>query len=133
MVNRRISDDLKECALSLWDRGWEMEDIIDAILVSCASIYCWKVIFEEHRSFNRPQLALCRHTQIITRAVLTAVHTLYEQDSDLYLDELVLWLAIHHDIVISVSALHENLKEAGLTQQILHKIALERDEELWAR
>jgi hypothetical protein len=46
---------------------------------------------------------------------------------------LVLWLAIHHDIVISVSALHENLKEAGLTRKILHKIALERDEELRAQ
>lgn len=89
-----------------------MEDIIDAILVSHASIYRWKVIFEEHRS---------------------AVHTLYEQDSDLYLDELVLWLAIHHNIVISVSALHENLKEAGLTRNFLHKIALERDEELRAQ
>ena len=37
MVNQKISDDLKECALSLWDRGWELEDIIDAILISCAT------------------------------------------------------------------------------------------------
>jgi hypothetical protein len=57
-----------------------MEDIIDALLVSRASIYRWKAIFEEHGSFNRPRLALCGRTRIITRAVLTAVHTLYEQD-----------------------------------------------------
>ncbi|KAF8223624.1 hypothetical protein L208DRAFT_1072901, partial [Tricholoma matsutake] len=98
MVNQRISDNLKECTLSLWDRGWEMEDIIDAILVSCASIYHWKAIFEEHRSFNRPQLALCGRTRIITRAVLTAVHALYGRDSDLYLNEWVLWLLIHHNV-----------------------------------
>ena len=51
--------------------------------------------------------------------MLTAVHTLYSTDSDLYLDELVLWLAIHH-----------NIAKAGLTRKILHKIALERDEVL---
>jgi hypothetical protein len=27
MVNRRISDDSKECALRLWDLIWEVEDI----------------------------------------------------------------------------------------------------------
>ena len=40
---------------------------------------------------------------------------------------------IHHNVVISVLALHNNLKEAGLTRKILHKIAHERDEELWAQ
>ena len=102
MVNRKISDDLKECALSLCDRGWELEDIIDAILVLHASLFCWKAIFEEHGSFNRSWLALCGCTQIISRAVLTAVHTLYEQDSDLFLNELVLWLAIHPSIMSSL-------------------------------
>ena len=67
----------------------------------------------------------------LTQAVLTAVHTLYTLDPDLYLDKLVLWLAAHHDIIISVSSLHENLTKAGLIQKILHKIAVERDEELW--
>ena len=40
------------------------------------------------------------------------------------------WLAIHHDIVISKSALHLNLKEAGLSRKLLHKIAIERDAQL---
>jgi transposase len=67
--------------------------------------------------------------RILTRAVLTAVRTLYASDSDLYLDELVLWLAIHHDIAISISALQETLEKVGLTRKTLHKIAIERDEE----
>ena len=46
--------------------------------------------------------------------------------------ELVLWLVINHNI-ISVSALHENLKQSGLTWKVLHKIALEQDEELWVQ
>jgi hypothetical protein len=40
----------------------------------------------------------------------------------------VFWLAIHHNIVISKSALHKNLEEAGLTRKLLHKIARECDE-----
>jgi transposase len=130
MGNRKISADLKMCALSLWDRGWQVDDIVDALLISRASLYRWNAIFEEHGSVNRPHFYLRGRARILTLAVLTAVHTLYESDSDLYLDELVLWLALHHDIIISVSALQENLQTARLTRKLLHKIAIERDDEL---
>ncbi|KAF8234156.1 hypothetical protein L208DRAFT_1195996, partial [Tricholoma matsutake] len=115
MVNHRISKDLKECALSLWDWRWELEAIIDTLLILCLSIYHWRAIFEEHGSVNQPHFAPYGPTGRLTRAVLMAVHTIYEQESDLYLDKLVLWLAINHDIIISVSVLHENLKKSGLT------------------
>jgi hypothetical protein len=59
-----------------------------------------------------------------------AVQELYRGEPDLYLDKLVFWLAIHHDIVILKSALHTNLKEVGLTQKLLHKIAIEHDAQL---
>jgi transposase len=130
MVNRRISSDLKECALTLWDRGWDYDDISDAFLVSVASLYRWRNNFGTYGSVTRPPSAPKGRARIITRAVLTAVHTLYASESDLYLDELVLWLAVEHDIIISTSALYQTLKSAGLTRKILHKIALERDEEL---
>ena len=42
------------------------------------------------------------------------------------------WLAVHHDITISRSSLQWNLKEAGLTRKLLHKIAHERDAEVRA-
>jgi transposase len=130
MVNRRISPDLKECALNLWDKGWEILDICDTLCVSRSSLYRWQHIFEEHGSVNRPPSPLRSRAHILTRAVLTAVHTLYEAEADLYLDELVLWLAVNHDIAISSSALQHNLQEAGLTRKLLRKIATECDEEL---
>jgi DDE superfamily endonuclease len=89
-----------------------------------------QTLIPTHGSVNKPPSALLGPARILTRAVLTAVHTLYTMDPDLYLDELVLWLAIHHDIAISVPALQQNLTKAGLTRKILHKIALERDEVL---
>lgn len=130
MVFRKISPDLKECALKLWDQGWEIEDIVDTLGISRPSIYRWQAIFDQHGSVIRPPVAPKGPERIITRAVLTAVHTLFETDSDLYLDELVLWLAIEHNIAVSVSTLHATLKNVGLTRKILHKIAIERDEEL---
>ncbi|KAJ4474512.1 hypothetical protein C8R41DRAFT_847853 [Lentinula lateritia] len=57
---------------------------------------------------------------------------IYRTNADTYLDELMWYLVIHHDTVISKSSLHENLRKAGLTRKLLHKIALERDEALRA-
>jgi hypothetical protein len=90
MVNRKISKDMKECALTVWDKGWELDDIIYIIGVSRSSIFRWRAIFNEHGSVNRPVQSPHGLSCILTCAILTAIHTLYEEDSDLYLDELVL-------------------------------------------
>ena len=68
----------------------------------------------------------------LTRAVLTAPRTVYTQaaNPDLYLDELVLWLALRYDIAISVPDIQQHLIEDGLTREILLNIALGRDEVL---
>jgi len=115
MVYRPISPDLKECALSLWDKGWEIYDICDALGMHKASLYRWKKILEVHGSVNRPPSPLHGRPRILTRAVLNAIQDLHVLDPDLYLDELVLWLAIHHNIAVSISALHRNLEDAGLS------------------
>jgi len=130
MGNRKISRDLKECALRLWELGWEELDILQGLAVSRSSLYRWRAIFEEYNDINRPPSPLRGRTRIISRAVLTAVHDIYRNDPDIYLDELVFWLAVHHDIAISKSALQKNLEEAGLTRKLLHKIAQERDEQV---
>ena len=128
MVNRSISNDLKGCALSLYEKGWDESDICEALGVSRSSIYRWRAIFAEFGSVQKPASPLRGRTRVITRAVLDAIHLIYKDDPDTYLDEMQWWLAIHHDIAISIPALHRNLVEAGLTRKLLHKIARERDE-----
>lgn len=59
---------------------------------------------------------------------MTATKEVYHNEANVYLDELVWWLAIHHDIAITQSTLHKNLQDAGLTRKLLHKIAQECDE-----
>lgn len=132
MVNRRISSDLKECVLRLWELGWDQDMILESLCVSCASIFRWRKIFSEHNSVNKPRSPLIGRPRLIIRAVMTAIKQVYNNESEAYLDELVWWLAIQHDIVISRSALQSNLEDAGLTCKLLHKIASERDEELRA-
>ncbi|CAA7258479.1 unnamed protein product [Cyclocybe aegerita] len=60
------------------------------------------------------------------------VKEVYHNEADTYLDQLIWWLAINHNIAISQSALHKNLQDAGLTRKLLHKIAKEQDEEVQA-
>ncbi|KAJ7726614.1 hypothetical protein B0H16DRAFT_1665712 [Mycena metata] len=127
MVYRKISRDLKDAALRLWDLGWEEDNIMRGLVVSWSSLYRWKKLFEESGSTIRPPSPLVGRPQTITRAVLTACYDIYQKQPDLYLDELRWHLAIHHDIDISISALQKNLKDVGLTRKLLHKIARERD------
>jgi len=129
IVNCRISPDLKECTLHLWELDWDLELITESLCISWASMYCWQNIFAELHSVTCPKSGLIGRPQIIVHAVITAIKEVYNTKADAYLDELVWWLAIHHDIAISWSALHENLQDAGLTCKLLHKNAQEHDEE----
>ena len=130
MGNHHISKDVKQIALKLWNQGWEAEDICDILDISCASLYQWQVIFEEHGSVIRPPSPLkSQGTRILTRALIQACQDLFSRESDLYLNEVIAWLALEHDIVISISTLARNLTEVGLTCKILHKLASERDEQ----
>ncbi|KAJ7261530.1 hypothetical protein C8J57DRAFT_1336441 [Mycena rebaudengoi] len=131
MVNRRISPDLKECALRLWELGWSELDITQALsgCVSRRSLYRWRTIFDTFGSPTNPHARVAGRPSIITRAVLTAIHKVYKGAPDLYLKELQMWLAIHHDIVISIAALQKTLEQEGLIRKLLQNIATERDKE----
>ncbi|KAJ7077634.1 hypothetical protein B0H15DRAFT_738610, partial [Mycena belliarum] len=122
----KISRDLKEAALRLWDLGWEEAEIMQGLVISRSSLYRWKKLFEEFGSQVCPQSPLRGHPRVITQAVLTAIYDIYQKNSTIYLDKLRWWLAIHHNIVISVSALQRNLEQVGLAHKLLHIIARER-------
>ncbi|KAF8586309.1 hypothetical protein K439DRAFT_1341284, partial [Ramaria rubella] len=47
-----------------------------------------------------------------------------------YLNELQEYLAIHHDIPVSITAPHDNFGNIGLTTKIVWQVAAERDEGL---
>jgi len=130
MGNHHISEDVKLITLKLWDQGWEIEDICDILGVSPASLFRWHAIFEEHGTVICPPSPLKgQGLRVLTHTLIQACKDLFSQETDLFLDEVVAWLVLTHDIAISTSTLSRNLAEASLTRKILHKITAERDKE----
>lgn len=125
MPNRRISSDLKQCALRLWNHGWELEEISFALGVSSRSCFRWRKNLEAHGSVDRPRSPLRGRARTITRVLLTSIETLFPKDPDLFLDELCTWLAVQHNISISPSSLCRTLNATGLSRKLLQKIACE--------
>ncbi len=129
MGNRHIPTQIKDIALELWTLGWEPSDICHIFHVSPSSLYRWRNLFETFGTpANRPAPFRGR-PRIVNLAALDAIHVLLKSHPDTYLDELQWYLAIHHDLPISIAALQRNLVRAGLTRKVLHTIALERDEQ----
>lgn len=130
MVNARISDDRKACALDLWNQGWEIEDICLALAISRASLYRWRAYFDTHGNTFRPRSPLVGRPRTITLAALNAIRTIYDEALSVYLDELCTYLAVEHDIIVSTASLCRTLNHVGLNRKKLKKIAIERDEAL---
>ncbi|KAJ8591298.1 hypothetical protein M405DRAFT_932220 [Rhizopogon salebrosus TDB-379] len=80
MVNRRISEDLKKCALRLWNHGWDVQHVCEAFGISRNNCYRWRQILEEHGTIKR------------LPSPLSAIQDLFAVDADLFLDEVCTWL-----------------------------------------
>ena len=50
---------------------------------------------------------------------------LLDQAPEMFLDEIQDWVALYQDTVISHTALHDIIQDAGLTFKMLHKAARE--------
>jgi transposase len=127
MVYCTISLDLKERALYLLlKEGWEMDQITTALGVHSTGIERWDVNYETHGCVNPPTpLQGCR--QLLSSNIAEELHKLLIENPSLLSDEIGEWLAIYHDQPISMTALHDNLKDLGLTSKGLKRIATERD------
>nr|GAT46642.1 Tc1-mariner class transposase [Mycena chlorophos] len=128
MGNKHISTDCKQCALDLWKQGWAMDDICSAFQVLASSMYRWRELEEEFGTpAIRPSLLKGRE-RLVALGVLTAIRAIFAHNPAVMLQELQFYLAIHHGLPISISALQATLVCAGLMRKVLRKLAAERDE-----
>jgi len=57
------------------------------------------------------------------------LYTLLEDAPEMYLSEIQDWVALAHEVHISKSALHDNIRDAGISFKLLRRAAAERDED----
>jgi transposase len=129
MVYRQISADMKTRALQLLEDGWEKQDIADALGVSPISIDRWHDNYQTQGRVDPVSYLRCRR-RILSADVIEDLRNLIQESPGLYLDEIGIWLALYHDVQISTTALHDNLREFGLTHKLVRRAAAERDHEL---
>jgi len=59
------------------------------------------------------------------------LYTLLEEAPEMYLSEIQDWIALLHKVHISKTALHENIRDAGITFKLLRKAVAEHNEDYW--
>jgi transposase len=121
---------MKRRALQL-DEGWEMQQITDVLGVSSKSIDRWQDNYEMHGLVN-PSSYLRGRRHILSADVVDDLNDLMLESPKLYLDEIGIWLALYHEVQISTTALHDNLRELGHKHKLMCRAAAERDHELRA-
>ena len=57
------------------------------------------------------------------------LYTLLEEAPEMYLSEIQDWIALSHEVHVSKTTLHENIRDAGISFKLLHKAAAEHDED----
>lgn len=104
-----------------------MDQITTALGVHSKSVERWEHNYETHGCVN-PPTPLRGRRRMLSSDVAEELHEMFIENPSLLLDEIREWLAIYHDQPISTTALHDNLKDLGLTYKRLERIAAERDD-----
>lgn len=128
MVYRKISEDLKNRAIILYDQGLIPDDISRLFGISTRSLSRWKDNQLTYGSVIPPPTYRSGRPRILDAEQVLSISEQLERAPELYLDEIQDWVALTMEIVISRSALTELIKDAGFSYKMLHKAAAERDE-----
>src|SRR5258707_5714707 len=129
MVYRHISKDLKECALWLISHGYAAEDICELFDISEKSVTRWKVNNLLYGSVIPPPNPIQGCPRILNSDMTHDLYMLLEEALEMYLSEIQDWIALSHEVHISKTVLHENIRDAGITFKLLCKAVAECDED----
>ena len=129
MVYRHISKDLKERALWLISHDYAPEDISELFDISPSSIARWKQNCRVYGSIIPPPNPMQCRPRILNGDMTHDLYTLLEEAPEMYLREIQDWIALTYEVHISRSALHLNIRDAGITYKLLRRAAAERDED----
>lgn len=129
MPFRHISQDIKERALWLRANDYITDDICEILGISERSIQRWQNNLDNHGSVIPPANPLHGRPRTLNADQRHDVFTMLDDSPELFLDEIQDWIAVSHDALLSKTALHCLIRDAGVTHKMLRKAASERDEE----
>jgi transposase len=130
MVYHHISKDLKERALWLISHDYAPEDICELFDISSRSVARWKQNDRIYGSVKPPPNPMQCRPRLLNGDMTHDLYTLLEEAPEMYLSEIQDWIALTYEVHISKSALHQNIRDAGITFKLLRRAAAERDEDL---
>src|SRR6266550_3456601 len=128
MPFRRISQDFKARAMELFEQGMLPEDVCDVLGVSKSSIYRWRENLGVYGDVVPDHSPIQGRPRILDPHQVHDLVELVQQVPEMYLDEIRDWLAVTHDVGLSLPAIHQLLRDAGLSYKMLCKAAAERDD-----
>lgn len=127
MPNRKISSDIQERALYLLSSGWSTPQVVAALGVSKRTLARWHASFQQYGHIPRLTYLSGRRRKL-TAKHLQDLQELLRANPSIYLEEVVEWFALHHDLPISITSIHDALKGLGFTYKKLRRHAAERNE-----
>ena len=128
MPYRSISADLKQRALWLLSNGYLPDELHAILNVSRCSVQQWADNLAVHGHIVPPPNVLQGRPHNLNNIQMFGLIGLIMASLAMFLDELQDWLALEHDVLISTTVLHMNIRNAGLTYKLLRRRAVERDE-----
>lgn len=95
------------CVFNIWlsDKGYPVNVICTIMDVSSQSISCWKKNVLLHGTFTPTPGPIQGRLKLLNANQMHDLFTLLEESPDLNMDEIQTWIAVHHDLLISISAL----------------------------
>lgn len=127
MGNRRISDDLKDAALRMANKGYATKEILSITQISKSTIYRTQRRKRATGSVAKIQAIGRGRPRTFTQHDIQFLIRLARHNPTLFLDEYQLRLQDGRFLQTSLSTIHRSFERAGINLKHIEKIAAERD------
>ena len=133
MGYKHISDDLKEAAVRLKERGQDTDLEISQITgFSTRTLYHVLRCKAATGSVANPPAISCGRPRTLMRRDCNFLLQLARHKPTLFLDEYSRQLELNRELPVSLATIHRSLERAGLNVKHVQKLASERDPDLRA-
>ena len=107
---------MKERVLWLISHEYVPEDVVELFDISQRSVARWRQNNRLYGSVIPPPNPMQCRPRILNADMTHDLYTLLEEAPEMYLSEIQDWIALTHEVHISKSELHDNIRDADIIQ-----------------